>query len=108
MSKTVRVSTLAKELGMTSKQVIELCSTIGVGVVAAGSSMVEAQADRVRRHAEEKGLKGEPIVDKPKRAKKAAAGDEEAKPKTTRAKKSTKSTTESDTTETKPADVETA
>ncbi|MGA1141879.1 MAG: translation initiation factor IF-2 [Ilumatobacteraceae bacterium] len=108
MSKTVRVSTLAKELGMTSKQVIELCSTIGVGVVAAGSSMVEAQADRVRRHAEEKGLKGEPIVDKPKRAKKAAAGDEEAKPKTTRAKKSTKSTTESDTTETKPANVETA
>ncbi|MFZ9577567.1 MAG: translation initiation factor IF-2 [Ilumatobacteraceae bacterium] len=76
---------------MTSKQVIDLCATIGVGVVSAGSSMVDAQADRVRRHAEEKGLKGEPIVDKPKRAKKAATGDEEAKPKTTRAKKTTKS-----------------
>ena len=75
MSKNVRVSALAKELGMTSKEVIDLCAKIGVGADKPGSSMVDAQADRVRRHAEEKGLKREPIVDKPKRAKKVAADD---------------------------------
>ncbi len=73
MSKNVRVSALAKELGMTSKEVIDLCAKIGVGADKPGSSMVDAQADRVRRHAEEKGLKRDPIVDKPKRAKKVAA-----------------------------------
>ncbi len=56
---------------MTSKEVIELCAKIGIGASAPGSSMVDAQADRVRRHAEEKGLKREPIAEKPKRAKKA-------------------------------------
>ena len=75
MSKNVRVSSLAKELGMTSKEIIDLCAKIGVGADKPGSSMVDAQADRVRRHAEEKGLKREPIVDKPKRAKKVAADD---------------------------------
>ena len=75
MSKNVRVSALAKELGMTSKEVIDLCAKIGVGADKPGSSMVDAQADRVRRHAEEKGLKRDPIVDKPKRAKKVAADD---------------------------------
>ena len=75
MSKNVRVSALAKELGMTSKEVIDLCAKIGVGADKPGSSMVDAQADRVRRHAEEKGLKREPIADKPKRTKKVAADD---------------------------------
>ena len=75
MSKNVRVSALAKELGMTSKEVIDLCAKIGVGADKPGSSMVDAQADRVRRHAEEKGLKRDPIVDKPKRTKKVAADD---------------------------------
>ncbi|MGA1333086.1 MAG: translation initiation factor IF-2, partial [Ilumatobacteraceae bacterium] len=51
----------------------------GIGASSPSSSMVEAQADRVRRHAEEKGLKREPAADKPKKAKKAA--DEGAEPK---------------------------
>ncbi|MEY3453678.1 MAG: translation initiation factor, partial [Actinomycetota bacterium] len=60
MSKSIRVSALAKELGMASKDVVDLCNRIGVGVTSASSTMVEAQADRVRRHAEEQGLKREP------------------------------------------------
>ena len=72
MSKSIRVSALAKELGMASKDVVDLCNRIGVGVTSPSSTMVEAQADRVRRHAEEQGLKKEPTPDKPKRTKKAA------------------------------------
>ena len=60
---------------MTSKEVIDLCAKIGVGALKPGSSMVDAQADRVRRHAEEQGLKRDPIVDKPKRVKKVATDD---------------------------------
>ncbi|MFM7962731.1 MAG: translation initiation factor IF-2, partial [Actinomycetota bacterium] len=79
MSKNVRVSALAKELGMSSKDVVDLCNSIGIGASSPSSSMVEAQADRVRRHAEEKGLKREPAAEKPKKAKKPAAeGDTEA------------------------------
>mgnify|MGYP003340526049 FL=1 len=77
--KNVRVSTLAKELGMTSKEVVDLCNSIGIGASSPSSSMVDAQADRVRRHAEEKGLKREPAAEKPKKAKKAA--DDSAEPK---------------------------
>ncbi|NCV96657.1 MAG: hypothetical protein EBW27_01440 [Acidimicrobiia bacterium] len=64
---------------MTSKEVVDLCNSIGIGASSPSSSMVEAQADRVRRHAEEKGLKREPAADKPKKAKKAA--DDTAEPK---------------------------
>jgi translation initiation factor IF-2 len=82
--KSVRVSTLAKELGMTSKEVVDLCNSIGIGASSPSSSMVEAQADRVRRHAEEKGLKRE-VVEKPKKAaKKAAESDAGADEKLTK------------------------
>jgi len=46
LSKSIRVSALAKELGMASKDVVDLCNRIGVGVTSASSTMVEAQADR--------------------------------------------------------------
>jgi translation initiation factor IF-2 len=92
LSKNVRVSTLAKELGMDSKDVIALCGQIGIGATSASSSMVEAQADRVRRHAEEKGLKRDVPPEKPKKAKQPAAdpGDATttaAEPRKPRAKK---------------------
>ncbi|MFM7046791.1 MAG: GTP-binding protein, partial [Actinomycetota bacterium] len=79
---------------MSSKEVVDLCNSIGIGASSPSSSMVEAQADRVRRHAEEKGLKREPAPDKPKKTKKAAEpADGEAKekkaPAKSRAKKKT-------------------
>ena len=91
MSKSIRVSALAKELGMASKDVVDLCNRIGVGVTSASSTMVEAQADRVRRHAEEQGLKREPAPEKPKRAKKTDT--EKADATATGAKKTTKAKT---------------
>ena len=87
MSKNVRVSALAKELGMSSKDVVDLCNSIGIGASSPSSSMVEAQADRVRRHAEEKGLKREPAAEKQKKAKKVAAEGEADAPKEKKAAK---------------------
>ncbi|MFM7898976.1 MAG: translation initiation factor IF-2 N-terminal domain-containing protein, partial [Actinomycetota bacterium] len=90
MSKNVRVSTLAKELGMSSKEVVDLCNSIGIGASSASSSMVDAQADRVRRHAEEKGLKREPAAEKPKKAKKPSAKSEAEGTEAPEAKKASK------------------
>ena len=47
MAKSVRVYELARQLGMTNAEVIELCGSLGVDVKSHSSGMVEAQADRV-------------------------------------------------------------
>lgn len=47
---------LARELGLTNKETLDLCDALGVGVKSHSSSLVEAQADRVRRRAERDGL----------------------------------------------------
>ncbi|MEM7341897.1 MAG: translation initiation factor IF-2 [Actinomycetota bacterium] len=59
----VRVYELARELGLSNKEVIDLCNDLGVGVKSHSSSIVEAQADRVRRKAEREGLIREPSGD---------------------------------------------
>ena len=48
----MRVHELAKELGMTNAEMMTLCDTMGVGVKSHSSTMIEAQADRLRRRAE--------------------------------------------------------
>jgi len=53
MTKSVRVSQLAKELGMTSREVLEICIALGIGASSASSTIIEAQAHRVRRSAQE-------------------------------------------------------
>jgi hypothetical protein len=68
VSKNVRVSALAEELNMSTEEVVALCNSIGIRVSSASSNMVGAQADRVRRHAEERGLKREAPPVKPQRA----------------------------------------
>src|SRR4051794_41229469 len=72
----LRVYELARELGMTNKETLDLCEALGIGVKTHSSSIEDAQADRVRRKAEREGLvrdeqPPEPEVKKP--AKKAAA-----------------------------------
>ena len=57
MPKNPRVHELAKELGVTNQQVLDLCGDLGIGVKTHSSSVVEAQADRVRRKAKQLGLK---------------------------------------------------
>ncbi len=72
MPKNPRVYELARELGLTNKETLELCDALGIGVKSHSSSVVEAQADRVRRKAEREGLIRDEQPEEPKAAKKAA------------------------------------
>ena len=56
MAPKKRVHELAKELGMTNKETLDLCESLGIGVKTHSSSIEDAQADRVRRKAEREGL----------------------------------------------------
>ncbi|HSJ90510.1 MAG TPA: translation initiation factor IF-2 N-terminal domain-containing protein, partial [Ilumatobacter sp.] len=90
MAKNIRVHELAKELGMTNAETVDLCATLGVPVKSHSSSLQEAYADMVRRRAERDGLTRdeqpeEPKQDKPekkpaakKTAKKKAAAPKQA------------------------------
>src|SRR5262245_56421448 len=70
LPKNPRVHELAKELGITNQQVLDLCGQLGIGVKTHSSSVVEAQADRVRRKAQQLGLRApEPAPEEPKPAK---------------------------------------
>jgi translation initiation factor IF-2 len=80
VAKNMRLHELAKELGMTNQEVVDLCGVLGVPVKSHSSSLNEAYADMVRRRALREGLTRdeqpeEPKTDKPARktaAKKAA------------------------------------
>ena len=52
----VRVYELAKELGMTNKEALDLAMVLGVPVKSHSSSIQEPQADRIRRRAERDGV----------------------------------------------------
>ncbi|NOX31331.1 MAG: translation initiation factor IF-2, partial [Actinobacteria bacterium] len=56
MPKNIRVFALARELGLTNKETLDLCDALGIGAKSHSSSIVEAQADRVRRKADREGL----------------------------------------------------
>ena len=74
MAAKLRVHELAKELGLTNKECLDLCLDLGIGVKTHSSSIIDAQADRVRRKAEREGLIREHQPEEPaKPAKKAAA-----------------------------------
>ncbi|HEY6696653.1 MAG TPA: translation initiation factor IF-2 N-terminal domain-containing protein, partial [Acidimicrobiales bacterium] len=56
MAAKIRVHELAKELGLTNKETLDLCEALGIGVKTHSSSIVDPQADRVRRKAQREGL----------------------------------------------------
>ena len=94
MPKNIRVYELARELGMTNGEVLDLCASMGIGVKSHSSGMVEAQADRARRKADREGLrrevqpeevKAKPAKAKPAKAK--AAQPAKAKPAKAKAAK---------------------
>ncbi len=58
MPAKVRVYELARELDITNKEVIGLCDSLGIDAKSHSSSLVEAQADRVRKKAETDGIVG--------------------------------------------------
>ena len=51
-----RVHEIAKELGMTNAEVIDLCGKIGIGVKGPSSTVIDSQANRIRARAEREGL----------------------------------------------------
>ena len=57
LPKKIRVYELAKELGLTNKEGLELALSLGIGVKSHSSSIEDAQADRVRRKADAEGLR---------------------------------------------------
>ena len=65
-SKKVKITELAKELGMTNKEMLELSTSMGIDVKSTSSSIEDAQADRVRRKAERDGLKRDKQPDEEK------------------------------------------
>ncbi len=75
MPKKIRVYELARELGLTNAECLDLCLALGIGVKSHSSSIEDAQADRVRRKADAEGLRREVSPEEPKKApaKKAAA-----------------------------------
>jgi translation initiation factor IF-2 len=74
----IRVYELARELGLTNKETLDLCDALGIGVKSHSSSVVDAQADRVRRKAEREGLIRDEQPEEPT-AKKAPAKKAPAK-----------------------------
>ena len=72
LAKKIRVYELARELGLTNKEALDLCVSLGIGVKSHSSSIEDAQADRVRRKADREGLRREVQAEEPKPQKKAA------------------------------------
>jgi translation initiation factor IF-2 len=93
VAKNMRVHELAKELGMTNQEVVDLCGKLGVPVKSHSSSLNEAYADMVRRRAVRDGLTRAEQPEEPKPEKKAPAKKAAAKrttAKRTTAKRTTK------------------
>ena len=75
MAKAKRVHEIAKELGMTNAEIIDLSGKLGIGVKGPSSTIIDAQADRIRSRAEREGLtrESQPEEVSTKPVKKAAA-----------------------------------
>ena len=65
LPKKIRVYELAKELGLTNKEMVDLAVSLGIGVKSHSSSIEDAQADRVRRKADAEGLRREVQPEEP-------------------------------------------
>jgi translation initiation factor IF-2 len=72
MAKNMRVHELAKELGMTNAETMDLAGALGVPVKSHSSSLNEAYADMIRRRAVRDGLTRDEQPEEPKPAKKTA------------------------------------
>ncbi|HEU5300707.1 MAG TPA: translation initiation factor IF-2 N-terminal domain-containing protein, partial [Acidimicrobiia bacterium] len=91
--KKIRIYELARELGISNEEVLELATELKIGVKSHSSSLEDPMADRVRRLADSKGMRREPIVEEPAKSAKKTAKKSTAK-KT--AKKATATETDSD------------
>jgi translation initiation factor IF-2 len=78
LPKKIRVYELAKELGLTNKEGLDLALSLGIGVKSHSSSIEDAQADRVRRKADADGLRRPVQPEEPAPAKKAVKATKSA------------------------------
>jgi len=67
-TKKIRVYELARELGVENAVVLDLANELKIGVKSHSSSIDDPSADRVRRLADSKGLRKEPVVEEPEPA----------------------------------------
>ncbi|HEX2065159.1 MAG TPA: translation initiation factor IF-2 N-terminal domain-containing protein, partial [Acidimicrobiales bacterium] len=81
MAKKIRVYELARELGLTNKEALDLCESLGIGVRSHSSSIEDAQADRVRRKADREGLRRDVSPEEPVKAKATKAPVAEPAPR---------------------------
>jgi translation initiation factor IF-2 len=93
LPKNPRVHELAKELGLTNKELLDLCEQLGIGVKSHSSSIQEAQADRVRRKADQLGIRRDEQPEEPKKAPAKKAPAKKAAAKKIAAKKAPESET---------------
>src|ERR1041385_1463595 len=56
-NKRIRVCEVARELGLSNKEALDLCERLRIGVKSHSSSIEDPQADRVRRLADAEGLR---------------------------------------------------
>jgi translation initiation factor IF-2 len=78
-AKKIRIHELAKELGMTNAEVLDLCAALGVAAKGPSASLAEAYADMVTRRAQRDGLTRAEQPEEPAVAKKTAAKKTAAK-----------------------------
>ncbi|MGZ8766406.1 MAG: translation initiation factor IF-2, partial [Acidimicrobiia bacterium] len=79
-TKKIRVYELARELGVENHVVLELSEELKIGVKSHSSSIDNPSADRVRRLADSKGLRREPIVEEKPTEKPAAKTEKKPAP----------------------------
>jgi translation initiation factor IF-2 len=79
LARKVRVYELARELGLTNKEALDLCESLGIGVKSHSSSIEEAQADRVRRKADAEGLR-RPVAEEAAAPSNESAGARQVAP----------------------------
>ena len=65
VQKKIRVHELSKELGLTSKELLGIAQTLGIGASSPSASIEDAQADRIRRKVDAEGLRREHAPEEP-------------------------------------------
>ncbi|MCX6511791.1 MAG: translation initiation factor IF-2, partial [Actinobacteria bacterium] len=80
MPKKIRVHELAKELGLSNPETLEILKDLKIDAKSHSSSIEDAQADRARRKADAEGLRREPVPEPPKAKKESEAAEPEAAP----------------------------
>ncbi|MEI7747248.1 MAG: translation initiation factor IF-2 N-terminal domain-containing protein, partial [Actinomycetota bacterium] len=78
MPKKIRVHELAKELGLSNPETLEILKDLKIDAKSHSSSIEDAQADRARRKADAEGLRREVIPEPPKAKKESKAAEPEA------------------------------